>query len=679
MAAAFLIAGPTYAQCDPPVIVRQPASMTRCEASLVGVNVVAAGATSYLWRKDGLPLAGASSSSLIIRYATVEDAGSYDCVVTNDCGSVTTQAATIAIDERVVILRQPSSTIGCVGDEMRYAVEAAGAGPLTFQWQRFTGAPSNGGFENVPQTYPYSGGSTPTLVVAGQPSSSDVNDELFRCRVSGRCNQVLSDVVTQTLRGERWVPRAFEVPAFEPGASIFTICVTADDDVVVGGAIPTVAGVPASNIARWSRAEQAWLPMGDGFNGYVQDVAPLSNGDVLAGGSFTMSGDTPLARIARWSVAERRWLPLGSGMSGGVSAVVELPSGDIVASGGFTTAGGVPVQQVARWNGSEWFPMGNMWTGARSLKVLRDGTLYASAHLTLSRWDGTRWNPIPYGIQGGVEELAELPGGELVATGNFWEIGGTLANNIAMRTLEGTWVPLGQGLSEEGRCLCVTPAGELIVGGGFLQAGGRSAMRIARWSGGEWSALGEGMSNYVLDLAIDPRGDVLAAGSFQTVGGTTSPAIARYTQGLPDILSHPVPVLSCGRRTAEFRVQVSGTGPFEFQWRKDGVALDPSVIPSADREVLTLTGVDGDDRGSYDCVVAFLGDCGPIVTEPATLDVCPLDVTCDGFVDFFDFTAFVTCFEGQQCEPGTTADFNADGFTDLFDFLAFTEEFEVGC
>jgi V8-like Glu-specific endopeptidase len=58
---------------------------------------------------------------------------------------------------------------------------------------------------------------------------------------------------------------------------------------------------------------------------------------------------------------------------------------------------------------------------------------------------------------------------------------------------------------------------------------------------------------------------------------------------------------------------------------------------------------------------------------------CPADFNRDGFLDFFDYDAFVACFEGVSCPPGRTADFNADGFADFFDYDAYVEAFEVGC
>jgi len=58
---------------------------------------------------------------------------------------------------------------------------------------------------------------------------------------------------------------------------------------------------------------------------------------------------------------------------------------------------------------------------------------------------------------------------------------------------------------------------------------------------------------------------------------------------------------------------------------------------------------------------------------------CAADFNQDGFVDFFDFDDFVSCFEGNGCPAGRTADFNNDGFIDFFDFDDFVSAFETGC
>ncbi len=58
---------------------------------------------------------------------------------------------------------------------------------------------------------------------------------------------------------------------------------------------------------------------------------------------------------------------------------------------------------------------------------------------------------------------------------------------------------------------------------------------------------------------------------------------------------------------------------------------------------------------------------------------CPADFNDDGAVDFFDYDAFVVCFEGGACPPGKSADFDNDTAIDFFDYDAFVVAFELGC
>ena len=62
-----------------------------------------------------------------------------------------------------------------------------------------------------------------------------------------------------------------------------------------------------------------------------------------------------------------------------------------------------------------------------------------------------------------------------------------------------------------------------------------------------------------------------------------------------------------------------------------------------------------------------------------TFTPCRADFNGDGFLDFFDYDAYVDCFETGVCPPGETADFNGDQFVDFFDYDDFVVAFETGC
>lgn len=80
-----------------PVIVSQPQSVTAQQGSTVAFNCLATGATSYLWRKGGVALPGASTATLVLSNVSAASAGSYSCLVANGVGMVASANATLAV------------------------------------------------------------------------------------------------------------------------------------------------------------------------------------------------------------------------------------------------------------------------------------------------------------------------------------------------------------------------------------------------------------------------------------------------------------------------------------------------------------------------------------------------------------------------------------------------------
>jgi len=100
-----------------PWIAQQPNSQT-CEqgqsATLSLVVPTGYATTTYQWQKDGVPvtdgpsgsgstLAGATTESLSVTAATLSDVGVYDCVLTNACGSLTSNPATLTVNTPVAV------------------------------------------------------------------------------------------------------------------------------------------------------------------------------------------------------------------------------------------------------------------------------------------------------------------------------------------------------------------------------------------------------------------------------------------------------------------------------------------------------------------------------------------------------------------------------------------------
>ncbi len=84
----------------PPSITTPPANQTVPTPAPASFSVVAAGTAplSYQWRRNGAPIAGATSTSYILNPTAVSDSGaSFDVVVSNSVGTATSAAATLTV------------------------------------------------------------------------------------------------------------------------------------------------------------------------------------------------------------------------------------------------------------------------------------------------------------------------------------------------------------------------------------------------------------------------------------------------------------------------------------------------------------------------------------------------------------------------------------------------------
>src|SRR6266487_4592145 len=95
----------TLAQpCNSPQVTADPASQTLCQGARVTFSVSATGdpVLMFQWQKDGGPIDGATDPSYTISSITSGDAGSYDVVVSNPCGSAVSNAAILTVESDTV-------------------------------------------------------------------------------------------------------------------------------------------------------------------------------------------------------------------------------------------------------------------------------------------------------------------------------------------------------------------------------------------------------------------------------------------------------------------------------------------------------------------------------------------------------------------------------------------------
>ena len=160
-----------------PVITTHPASALVTAGGPVGFTVVATGSPSpsYQWRKGGNPISGATNSTYNIASTTAADAGSFDVVVSNVAGSVTSNPAVLtltAAPTAPVITTQPASQTAAAGSSVTLTVAASGIPTPTFQWRKGSDAVAGatGATLNLTNVTPADSGSY-TVVVTNSVSS----------------------------------------------------------------------------------------------------------------------------------------------------------------------------------------------------------------------------------------------------------------------------------------------------------------------------------------------------------------------------------------------------------------------------------------------------------------------------------------------------------------------------
>lgn len=445
----------------------------------------------------------------------------------------------------------------------------------------------------------------------------------------------------------------------------------------LNGPFDTVGVEATERIAMWNGEDL--LPPTAGFNDMIRDLLIVGTGvdsTIYAAGDFTTAPGLRAAFVAK--LQDGQWAPLGQ-LNDKVYDLEWWDDGTgpaLYAVGSFTQDGSETVRNFARWDGSAWIPVGG-GLGAvdqivTSLAVFDDGrgeALYIGGQFrqagavpvnNIARWDGSAWDIVSRGVDGGVLALT---------------------------------------VHDDG-------AGEkLFVGGVFTRAGGLAgvdASRVASWDGVEWQAVDGGANDHVFALASLPTdgGDILFMGGRFTQAGDTPTAIIAYLDedgqwAEPDgglgglsaarVLSmHPTtdngePVLLVGGR-----FDTAGTlGVGSLALFRPGVGW---------RDVNGLFGQTSGAAGVIDAIATmegaterrvWAGGLFGVVSGTTTSNLasrgldCPCLADCDGdgTLTLFDFL----CFQNNFATGSPDADCDGDGLLTLFDFLCFQNAFAAGC
>ncbi|MFK7738998.1 MAG: hypothetical protein AB8H80_01650 [Planctomycetota bacterium] len=241
--------------------------------------------------------------------------------------------------------------------------------------------------------------------------------------------------------------------------------------------------------------------------------------------------------------------PAAPGPFGTTNVILPLANGEIVAGGNFVVADQSIANNIAQWNGTEWGPLGAGFAQSallltpvvNDLVQLPNGDIIAAGGFdsageqpanNVARWDGARWSRLGSGVVGEVRVLQPLANGDLLAA--------RLATTNSVQLWNGsTWSTLGLPPIGSVAALAVLPNGDVLAGGDF-----GALTPLHRWNGATWSQITTvGVAGSVVrDMVTLPSGNVLCAGSFNLPSGIANAALFDGTNFQP--LTPPIQGIS---------------------------------------------------------------------------------------------------------------------------------------
>ncbi|MCZ7639931.1 MAG: hypothetical protein M5U12_30120 [Verrucomicrobia bacterium] len=120
------------------MITRQPVGQIARpgETVTLSVDVFDRANLSFQWRQDGRFLTGATERVLVLTNAQPAQSGQYQAVIFSSAIAVASHVVEVLVAEPPTILRQPVSVEVRQGQPASFAVLAAAASPLQYQWRR---------------------------------------------------------------------------------------------------------------------------------------------------------------------------------------------------------------------------------------------------------------------------------------------------------------------------------------------------------------------------------------------------------------------------------------------------------------------------------------------------------------------------------------------------------------
>ncbi len=498
---------------NPPVIQTQPlpATLVAGQSRTLSVSATSQSPLSYQWRRNGVAIIGATSTTYSLASANGAMSGYYDVVISD--GFALTNSQRVKVE--VAPSAYPQVLVPDAGFGAR--IEQAGGYPAGFLRLGDGRVVVFGSFSRI--------NGTPTGNVARFAADGSI-DATF---------------------GSKW----FDGP-------VYAAAMQADGKLIVGGSFRRISGEPRPGLARLNSdgsLDATFAPAGDYVGTFA--VAVQLDGKVVAGGGFSRR----LVRVATNGSVD---LAYPGSLDGAVYALAARPSGGVVVGGAFTTIGGVSRGRVAAITAEGLVePSFAAAAGCNgevyAIKLTADARVLVAGAFTT--FDGSVANRIVRlttagtadstwasgtGFSAAVYALEIQADGGILAGGAFTNYRGSsrvaLARLASTGALDTGFMPVS--LTHALSAVSFLADNSVLIGGGFSSISGSARWSLARLSatgnslvaGFQPGLLSPSPPNRVLPLA---SGKLVIAGAFTHVDGVERAGLARLNAdgGLDPTLS----------------------------------------------------------------------------------------------------------------------------------------------
>ncbi|MEY2751069.1 MAG: hypothetical protein RLZZ550_1040, partial [Verrucomicrobiota bacterium] len=593
--------GATLSVLSPFVFTTQPlgavasTAVTAGSSKILSVVVSGTGPFTYQWRKDGVAIAGATQSTYSIPAQNVAGSASYDVVV---AGPVSTSSSNLVRVDNCVpvsVAQHPVSVARALGQPAEFTVTAGGTGPFTYQWMK------NG--------VAIAGATTATYAIDSVQATSAAG---YSVKITGPVGSIISSaaslvihvtpsIVTQPVALYKGAGQSATFAVTAAGTGPFTYQWSKDGNSIAGANAASLAlpSVSAADVGRYSvsvsnavgavLSQEAELQL---VTGPVISAQPVSQGYVpKVAQTYRVRYFGFTAGPEGWSVTTtaqgftQNWGQPGWYWN---AYLDEIPANPLAANleGGFGGSVVSPwISLVGVTNPELHFVCMSSQTGASAVP----GTLSIQASA-----DGVNWTTLFTKTNDSAMAAHSASLAAYAGTGCYLRASTTSSCDAYLDEVE-VW---GYGLPVNSANLSVAASG-----GGLAYQWYKDGVPIAGATSATYAVADVYAPGAVGGYSVKVSN---AAGSVNS----TAAVVAIK----PSIGTQPVGLNKLNGQAASFSVVAAGTGPFTYQWHRNG-----SAIPGATGATHVIASASAQTSGSYHVVVT--NAVGQVASQAATLSV----------------------------------------------------------